>query len=85
MLQFRIKVIECVISSESPEMVEDMIFEVIQQRMNKGVSLKRVRQDMPVLEADMFFQMRLDHSEKELANIKEALKILRQLIQLDSI
>lgn len=85
MLQFRIKVIECVISSESPEMVEDMIFEIIQQRMNTGVSLKRVRQDMPVLEADMFFQMRLDHSEKELANIKEALKILRQLIQLDSI
>jgi hypothetical protein len=85
MLQFRIKVIECVISSESPEMVEDMIFEIIQQRMNTGVSLKRVRQDMPVLEADMFFQMRLDHSEKELANIKEALKIFRQLIQLDSI
>ena len=84
MLQFRIKIIECVISSESPERVETSVFEIIQQRMQTGISLRRIRQDMPVLEADMFFQMRLDHSEKELANIKEALRVFRQVIQPDS-
>jgi hypothetical protein len=85
MLQFRIKIIECVISSESPERVESRVFEVIQRRIQTGISLKRIRQDMPVLEADMSFQMRLDHSEKELANIKEALRLFRQVIQLDRI
>lgn len=84
MLQFRIKIIECVIRSESPERVEKSVLKMIRQRMQTGVSLKRIRQDLPLLEADMRFQMRLDHSEKELANIKEAWRVFRKVIQSDN-
>ncbi len=85
MLQFRIKIIECVMGSESPERVENRMFEVIQREVQTGIPVKRIIQAMPVLEADMSFQMRLEHSEKELANIKEALRLFRQGIQLEHI
>jgi len=85
MLQFRIKILEAVMGSDSPDRVEKILFETMQQYMQEGVPAKRIRQAMPVLESDMLFQLRLDHSPKELANIKEALRLFRKGIQPDLI
>lgn len=85
MLQFRIKILERVMGAESPDLVESTLFETIQQHIRAGASAKRITQVIPVLESDMLFQLRLDHSVQELANIKEALRVFRQGIQPDLI
>ncbi len=83
MLKFRIKIIECIISSEKPAMVEKAILDIIKLKMENGISAKRIIQTIPNLEWDMLYQARLKHSEKELNNIKEALRIFREGINLN--
>ena len=78
MLKFRIKIIECVINSQKPALVEKAILDVIQQKIKKGISAKRIMQIIPSLESDMLFHLRLKHTEKELNNIKEELKLFRE-------
>ena len=85
MLQFRIKILERVMGAESPDQIESTLFQTIQQYIRAGASAKRIMQVIPVLESDMLFQLRLDHSAQELANIKEALRVFRQGIQPDLI
>lgn len=85
MLQFRLKIIECVMCSESRDSVKKMMLEVMQGEIQKGISAKRIMQAIPVLEFDMLFQMRLEHTEKESDNIKEALRVFRQGIHLGNV
>lgn len=84
MLKFRIKIIECVMSSVKPAMVEKLILEVIQQKIQKGISAKRILQTISVLESDMLFQIRLNHTAKEINNIKEALRIIKAGINVNN-
>lgn len=72
MLRFRMKVTERIMTTESPGMVEKAILDVTQSKMETGISAKRIIQTMPNLECDMIFQSRLQHTEKEFNNIKEA-------------
>lgn len=83
MLRFRIKITECVMNAEKPAMVEKAILEVVQRKMENGISAKRIIQTIPNLEWDMLFQARLKHTAKELNNIKEALRLFRQGINLN--
>ncbi len=83
MLRFRIKITECIINAERPDMVEKAILDVIQRKMENGISAKRIIQTIPNLEWDMLFQARLQHTEKEFNNIKEALKLFREGISLN--
>ncbi len=83
MLKFHIKIIECIISSEKPAMVEKAILKVIKQKMENGISAKRIIQTIPNLEWDMIFQARLKHTENELNNINEALGLFREGVNLN--
>lgn len=70
-------------NAEKPAMVEKAILEVVQRKMENGISAKRIIQTIPNLEWDMLFQARLKHTAKELNNIKEALRLFRQGINLN--
>lgn len=83
MIKFRVKIIECIINAERPSMVEGAILLVIQQKLENGISAKRIIQTIPSLEWDMIFHARLKHTEKELNNIKEALRLFREGINLN--
>jgi hypothetical protein len=70
-------------NAEKPTMVEKAILDVIQQKMDNGISAKRIIQTIPNLEWDMLFQARLEHTTKELNNIKEALRLFREGVNLN--
>lgn len=64
-------------------MVEKAILKVIKQKMENGISAKRIIQTIPNLEWDMIFQARLKHTENELININEALRLFREGVNLN--
>lgn len=83
MLRFRMKIIEGILSSADSISVEKVIYDVIQEKIENGISTKRIMHTIPSLEFDILFQIRLKRNQRELKNLIEALRILKEGIQLN--
>ena len=83
MLKFRMEIINGILNSSDYTLVEKVIYEIIKQKTENGISLKRIKHALPSLESDVLFQIRLKRNQKELKNLIEALRILREGITID--
>lgn len=63
--------------------VKKAIIEAVQQEIKSGISVKKIEKIISFLENDMLYELRLNHTQQELDNIKEALKILRKDIPIN--
>lgn len=77
MLKLRMKIIEGVLGSADADSVERAILEVIQQRIDSGISIKRIMYTIPSLEFDILFQIRVKQKPDELKKLIEALRIFK--------
>lgn len=78
MLQFRIKILETILSAPNTTQVEYGIQETIDELLDSDYSNKRYMQYMKAVKSDIFFQMRLKQSRREFNNLTQALKIIQE-------
>jgi hypothetical protein len=72
------KIVEGVLTCSDSASVEKVIYEIMQEKINDGISLKRIMYTIPTLESDMRFHIRLKRNQQELKNLIEALRVFRE-------
>lgn len=80
MLQFRIKILETILSAPNINQVEFNMQETINELVDSDYSNKRCMQYLKAVKSDIFFQMRLKQSSREFNNLTQALKIIQESI-----
>ncbi len=78
LFDFRIKILERVISSSNTIYVENVVRDAIQQKIQTGIPINTILQIIPILEFDLYFHKRVASSEKELNNVRAALTFLNK-------
>lgn len=78
LFNFRIKILESVISSSNINLVEHIVYDAIQQKIQIGIPIHIILQIIPILEFDLYFHKHVASSEKELNNVRAALTFLNK-------
>jgi hypothetical protein len=78
LFKFRIKILESVISSSNANLVENIVYDTIQQKIQMGIPINIILQIIPILEFDLYFHKHIAASEKELNNVRAALTFLNK-------
>lgn len=78
LFKFRIKILQSIISSSNSALVETIVSDAMQQKIQTGIPINTILQIIPILEFDLYFHKHVASSEKELNNVRAALTFLNK-------